>query len=464
VKYKKSYLTSLMVLLMLLVVSSGTKGQSIYLDSDIEYVSTGVGTEFVLELKVDAAVTSLKSFTYYVTFDETKLDTIEVQEGDLLPTSGQITYFYAFIIDGNELQLEGLIMGAGEDVAGPGTLATIRFVTLDTGTVHLDVVEHRLRDVGANLIPSTAVGGTVHINVPPEPFDLIAPIEGATKSGLPGDFIPLSWNASNSLYPGENTTYTMEYSTSASFEPGETSIVPGVTGPSYQLDVDDMAWGYEGTYYWRVTAIGDVYGWERLCTPDYETFEFSYTAVAPDPFDLIAPADAVEISGAAGATFDWEDATSVIPDDQVSYIFYLATHPTVQDGLLLTEPVTASELLVSAGLPRNQELYWRVAAEGNYGMVRFSTSIFSVTFLGCCVGRVGDANNSGDDEPTIGDVSTLIDLLFISGIPLECWAEGDINQSGGADPDRDDITIGDVSILIDYLFITGSSLGLPDCL
>jgi hypothetical protein len=42
----------------------------------------------------------------------------------------------------------------------------------------------------------------------------------------------------------------------------------------------------------------------------------------------------------------------------------------------------------------------------------------------CCYGRVGDANGSGADEPTIGDIS----------------------------------------ILIDYLFITGSSLGLPECL
>jgi hypothetical protein len=32
----------------------------------------------------------------------------------------------------------------------------------------------------------------------------------------------------------------------------------------------------------------------------------------------------------------------------------------------------------------------------------------------CCVGRVGDANNSGSDEPTVGDVSILIDAKYIS--------------------------------------------------
>jgi len=61
----------------------------------------------------------------------------------------------------------------------------------------------------------------------------------------------------------------------------------------------------------------------------------------------------------------------------------------------------------------------------------------------------------------------MIDARFIGGTCddlIVCLAEGDVNQSGGADPTCDDITIGDYSILMDYLFITGPSLGLPDCL
>jgi hypothetical protein len=87
----------------------------------------------------------------------------------------------------------------------------------------------------------------------------------------------------------------------------------------------------------------------------------------------------------------------------------------------------------------------------------------------CCVYRVGDANNSGDDTPTIGDISTVIDAKFISGScegRITCFAESDVNQSGGPSPTCDDITIGDISMLIDYLFITGpESFGpLPACL
>ena len=87
---------------------------------------------------------------------------------------------------------------------------------------------------------------------------------------------------------------------------------------------------------------------------------------------------------------------------------------------------------------------------------------------GCCVGLVGDANNSGDEQPTIGDISAIIDAKFITvscdGI-IYCPAEADVNQSGGSNPTCNDITIGDLTILIDYLFITlPQNYGpLPEC-
>ena len=83
----------------------------------------------------------------------------------------------------------------------------------------------------------------------------------------------------------------------------------------------------------------------------------------------------------------------------------------------------------------------------------------------CCSARVGDANGLGGDEPTIADVSAIIDHLFISRNPLPCYPEADVNQSGGPYPLWDDITISDVSSLVDYLFITGpQNATLRDCL
>ena len=76
----------------------------------------------------------------------------------------------------------------------------------------------------------------------------------------------------------------------------------------------------------------------------------------------------------------------------------------------------------------------------------------------CCQGTVGDANCSGDDTPTVGDISTIIDFLFISGNPLCCLREADTNQSGGGVPTGADITVSDIAVLINHLFITGSPL------
>ena len=86
-----------------------------------------------------------------------------------------------------------------------------------------------------------------------------------------------------------------------------------------------------------------------------------------------------------------------------------------------------------------------------------ATQLLTVAEI-CCQGRVGDANGSGEDMPTIGDISVLIDAKFITGTCdgiIGCIAEADINQSGGASPNCEDLTIGDISMLIDDLFITG---------
>ncbi|MEW5795645.1 MAG: S8 family serine peptidase [Candidatus Zixiibacteriota bacterium] len=95
-----------------------------------------------------------------------------------------------------------------------------------------------------------------------------------------------------------------------------------------------------------------------------------------------------------------------------------------------------------------------------WGIIKVDSAI-RVDF-GCCSGRVGDVNGLGGDVPTIGDVTMLIDFLFISLIPPACLAEADINQSGGANPQEGDISIGDVTQLIDHLFI--AQLPLPFCI
>ena len=82
--------------------------------------------------------------------------------------------------------------------------------------------------------------------------------------------------------------------------------------------------------------------------------------------------------------------------------------------------------------------------------------------VGCCAGMVGDVDGEGGDEPTVGDISRLIDFLFISRNPVDCLAEADVDQSGtliNPPLDANDVTVNDIAVLIDHLFISTDPLG-----
>jgi hypothetical protein len=109
----------------------------------------------------------------------------------------------------------------------------------------------------------------------------------------------------------------------------------------------------------------------------------------------------------------------------------------------------------------------------NYGLGGGFWQVFETGSTGCCVGRVGDANGTGEypDEVTLGDIMLMVDVLFISNdcTKLACPDEADVNQSGGANPLQsaclDYVSLGDIMTLVDFLFITGPETAvLPDCL
>ena len=102
-----------------------------------------------------------------------------------------------------------------------------------------------------------------------------------------------------------------------------------------------------------------------------------------------------------------------------------------------------------------------VQLEGAAGAQDSKLLSFEIT-SSCCVGRVGDVNGIGGDEPTVSDIGNIVDFLFISGASLPCNEEADVNQSGGSNPANPDITVSDIGVLVDYLFITGNPL--LDCL
>ncbi|UCC44904.1 MAG: hypothetical protein JSU65_02965 [Candidatus Zixiibacteriota bacterium] len=92
---------------------------------------------------------------------------------------------------------------------------------------------------------------------------------------------------------------------------------------------------------------------------------------------------------------------------------------------------TAGQTAVGSGGSDNYSLlhgFWQDLVEG-----------------GCCVGLTG--NVDGVEPVDIGDLTALIDFLFISFTPPDCMEEANVD---GVDP----VDIGDLTALIDFLFIS----------
>jgi PKD repeat protein len=206
------------------------------------------------------------------------------------------------------------------------------------------------------------------------------------------------------------------------------------------------------------TARVDI--WVRNYVPIKEiTIPFTYEG----PFDLTyayATADGLRTS-----YFDNVSTTSNVPQWSVGTIYLDAG---LQEYLPPGEGPVATLVFAfnGGGTGSNpvgitsylgRELSF-VTYEGIYVPTAFDGSID----IDCCVGTVGDVNGDGLPNPTIGDISALIDHLFITQDPLGCYPEADVNQSGGTNPTEADITIGDISSLIDHLFISGTEP--PPCL
>ncbi len=98
----------------------------------------------------------------------------------------------------------------------------------------------------------------------------------------------------------------------------------------------------------------------------------------------------------------------------------------------------------------------------NYGLGHGFWQDFSGG-AGCCEGETVGNMDCIPGIVDMGDLTILIDHLFISLAPLCCVAEGDVDLSGQPDPENHPqcVDMGDLTVLIDHLFISLNPL--PPC-
>lgn len=449
-----SYLSIVAVLAAGLMLASSGLTAEIFLNPDTLYLHGATNTDIDFTLEVDAATTDLKLFQIRFTYDPDKLDTVLITEGPLLPSSGQTTIFNYFLDQNDSVfTIEGLILGPNVAVSGPGILANIKLKLLDTGTVHLDVVEHETRDINNDPFVSDANGAVILHEVPPAEFNLLTPTSDETIIGFVGDNVDFQWTPSSSVYPSELVEYTLEFGTDPAFG-GTTTVLTGLTDTIHTEPINIFD---DATYYWRVTATGDTHGYQTIAAPAVDSFTYETGQIAPAAFSLLTPADGAEIdvTDSTTITFDWEDSESQVIDPSLRYILRMSLQPV---GPIVTmvpkdtvDDISELALPTSALNVDSVAYYWDVIAINSLDLVTQASPRHAVTFYSptpsCCVGETGDVNADGNDNLT--DLTLLVNQLFVTFVDVACRAEGNTNGDAACE-----LTLTDLTLLVNKLFVT----------
>jgi hypothetical protein len=464
---KKSYLTVPILIVCVLLLAGVGQAAEIFLSPDTTLLQGGTGTEIDIELQVDAATTNLRAFQIFLSIDRSRIDTAwiisgpdtidAVTEGPLLGTSGKVTYFNYVVENGDTiLTVEGTILGYPGFVDGPGVLANLHMIVKDTGAIHLEVLRHELRDNDNNEIPSTAGGAVILNDVAPQEFDLLLPGDGATETLYLDDTLELVWESSESYYPGENVTYTLQYAPTSSFLPGNTTSISALTDTVYKIPVEDLD---EGDFFWRVYAKGDVINKSQKSNPFPSVVAIEYGAVAPDGFDLLFPADGIvsDLTGLDNVFFQWESSTSGVPNiDSVWYVWAIGSPPLTEGTALFRDSaLNLTDINVDTSLLPidSNEYVWSVWAKNTRGLSTQALSTRSIRLwrvTTCCkFGTTGNVDYDPAGTIDISDLTRLVNFLFVTFEPLEC--EDEANTDGDLEGNVD---ISDLTTLVNFLFVT----------
>ncbi len=213
--------------------------------------------------------------------------------------------------------------------------------------------EDNLGNPGTIVARSTA--SAVPVNAVPGAFALASPPDGAISASAS---VTLDWNnaVDADTVLGDSVTYTLEYSTDASFTLAVTTF-SGLAVSSQAVTLSALLENL--TTYWRVRAK-DGDGAETSATPASFKLYLNQDNTAPTAFNLVSPADAGNVP-TKQPLLDWEDAVDIDPGDVVTYRVDYTTVPGF-GTYASSASLPASQLVVPAPLLEDSTYYWRAYA------------------------------------------------------------------------------------------------------
>gem|GEM_PF-595053 len=230
---------------------------------------------------------------------------------------------------------------------------------------------------------------------------------------------------------------------------GEYTIVAGIAPGMASVILCNVGIGIDGSRDPR--AI--FFNYDGLSGKDQDTVMFRYTV---EPVTSIRPPNGVP-TDMRQPIFHWGRLVEGA-SPSATYHFQLDKYHDFRGPLLYDEmDLTSARFQPPAPLGVDSIFYWRFRTLDG-GWSEFSDGFAAYIVESCCLSpTVGDLNQIESDFPVDGaDLSLLIDMLFISVLPVPCLGEADIDKSGHPNPTEMDVDGADLSILIDVLFINPS--------
>jgi len=306
-------------------------------------------------------------------------------------------------------------------------------------------------------------------NVAPGGFSLLSPVNGAVvETGAP----LLDWEDSVDPNLSDSVLYTLNYGTSAVFDPDSTTVIEGLAVSQYAIPpmsilalvrgndnrpvsatspmaTDDVSVGRTASsvpnimeaaggnanqapsslpddvvVYWKVKAvdIGSLETWSLQ-------LDWSFTVSIPEPplpFSLLSPDDGDTVQTRT-PTLIWEASSDPDPGDVITYTLIYDTNPGFEYPIIIAGLDETSFAMPS--LDENTFYYWKVLAVDSKDLETQSTQTFSF-FVPTLTG-IGDEGGGQASLPKVFALSQNYPNPFNPSTSIRFDVPEDVSSEDG---------------------------------
>jgi len=279
----------------------------------------------------------------------------------------------------------------------PGSLQSCAVTGLSNGTTYYFAVKTSDERGNWSAVSSTSPAAAP-VNRGPAVFSLNLPADNSVSPTATPVF---TWQASSDQDSalGDTLSYTISFSTESSFNVSITTVVAGLSTPTYTPGF--QLWE-DKTIYWEARAV-DADGTAALCSPPYYKVRINVINTAPTAFSLTGPQDS-SIVYTQAPELSWTVSVDNDPGD--SWTYKVDYSQTPEFTSYASSAGLVSTAFTTPALVENSTYWWRVwSTDGLLYTMSATTNSFAVNGTSEAPNSFALLTPANDERQTSLDVS-----------------------------------------------------------